>query len=318
MARPRRWITWLPVTVGVALNLVGMALVAARWAQTVGGEGGRPDDLASPVPEEALAFVSVQLLSAVLLVLAGRISHQEREVAILATGVVVTLAIFQWGGLLGNAGPDDLAVSMSFSLLIGLITGVAAALTVWSAIRVPSDHGPPVIDLSAARSGIGPWSDRTRVARLLAYGPALALIPLTATLLWALASAGHAPALLITLALVAMVALQLAARGVVLVDAGGVTARGLGVFTWVRIPLAALTGAHPVFDINPVGDFGGWGLRTGFDGTRALITDAGAGVRIEQRTGQAVVITVEHPGEAAAAINTLVWHRDSASGTEHP
>ena len=104
------------------------------------------------------------------------------------------------------------------------------------------------------------------------------------------------------LILVAMVALQVAARGSVLVDASGVDARGLGIFTWIRIPLPALSGAHPIFDINPVSDFGGYGLRTGFDGTRALITDAGAAyARAEVRA--AVVITVEHPSEAAAAIN---------------
>jgi hypothetical protein len=311
--RAPRWITWLPVNLCLLLNALGMVLVALQWAREIGGPLGRPNDLAAPVPEEAVAFVCVQLVSAVLLVLSGRVADQERELAVLTTGVVVMLAIFQWGGQLVGASVGS-AAGLSFALLIGVVAGIAAAVTVWSAIRLPSPREPQVLDVSSTPVRVSPWSDHTRIARLLAYGPAVALLPLTGVLLWTLASVGLAVALLVTLALVTMVVLQLAARVRVLVDAHGVTAHGFGVFTWIRIPTAALNRAHPVFDIDPIGDFGGWGLRTGFDGTRALITDAGAGVRIEQRSGEFVVITVEHPTEMAAAINTLVWHRDANLG----
>lgn len=311
------WITCLPVVICLVLNTAGMALARMQWAAAVGGNGDttRPNELAAAVPDEALVYALIQVLSAVMLVLAGWVSAQERELAVLTSGVVVMLAIFQWGGLLGRQGLDSAAVSTALALLIGVVVGVASALATWSAVRPPSQVAAPVVDLVGSGSG-GLWTDHTRVARTLTVAPLLAVLPLTAMLLWALASVGHGLALLVALALAVMVALQLALRVRVLVDRSGVIAQGLGVFPLLRIPLASIAWAQPISDINPIGDFGGWGLRGGYDGTRALVTDAGAGVKINQTSGQAVVITVEHPTEAAAVINGLVWGRNAASDSD--
>lgn len=311
--RAPRWVTLLPIVICVILNGVGILLARMQWAAARAGVDGpaRPDELAAAVPQEAVAFVGIQLVSAALLVLSGWVSAQEREVSVLATGVVVMLAIFQWGGLVTQRNQDDVAIDVALAMFIGLVVAVCSALAVLAAIRLPVR---PALDLGqAAFVVLPPWSGHTRVSTLVAILPALALVPLTVLVLWALAVIGPGVALLIALALVAMVLVQLALRVQVLVDQHGVTARWPGAFTWMRLPLASIEVAYPVSEIDPIGDFGGWGLRAGFDGSRGLVTAAGAGVRINQLSGQAVVITVEHPTEAAAAINGLVWRRDAAA-----
>ncbi len=75
-----------------------------------------------------------------------------------------------------------------------------------------------------------------------------------------------------------------------------------------RIPVAELTGARVLANIDPFGEYGGWGLRY-VPGTVAMVFRRGPGVEISRTDDRRVVITSSDPERLAATVNTLADRR---------
>lgn len=88
-----------------------------------------------------------------------------------------------------------------------------------------------------------------------------------------------------------------------------VTARGLQVRSLIgwpntRIALADIAQVE-VVDINPFGEFGGWGWRIGLDGRRGVVLRTGEGLQVTDLRGKVFVVTVDGAAEAAAVLEGL-------------
>ncbi len=296
---------------GPLLALVGGALTASRSGElpatvaTHWGPGGVADGFMSRTSAIVVAVALTALLPQLLTVVA-LVSHRTTRglFAGLATGTATLLAVVAFGTLLAQRGQPAPGgdVSPGPYVAVGLVAGLASGLLIARLGQAPRDPA----DGHASRPGDGPTLDVAPTARLAWTGRAGAAPALVAGVL-ALAAV---PVVLVVgagwvavpLALLAVLAVVTASAHVV-VDQRGlrVTAGGLA---WARVPLDEVATAEPG-SVSALGDFGGWGWRHGRDGRTAWVTRSGPALVVHRTDAPDVVVTVAHPEEAAAVLNTL-------------
>src|SRR5690606_10899317 len=93
-------------------------------------------------------------------------------------------------------------------------------------------------------------------------------------------------------------------RWTVLVDRPRLTARVALRYPRLRIPLDEIERAE-VVTVRPLGEFGGWGLRTGIDGRTGVVLRSGSAVQVHRTGDRVTVVTVDDAETAVAALNTL-------------
>lgn len=72
----------------------------------------------------------------------------------------------------------------------------------------------------------------------------------------------------------------------------------------VHVPLDDIASAA-VVQVNPMGQFGGWGLRWGPAGF-GVVLRTGEGIEVRRRSGKTLTVTVDDAATGAALLNTLV------------
>lgn len=72
-----------------------------------------------------------------------------------------------------------------------------------------------------------------------------------------------------------------------------------------RVRLAEITAAR-VREFNPLKDFGGWGIRRGWDGTTAYFFRGAAGVQLNLKNGKKILIGSDNPERLAAVVQALM------------
>lgn len=90
----------------------------------------------------------------------------------------------------------------------------------------------------------------------------------------------------------------------VTVDGRGLVARARLPRPRVVVPLAEVEHAE-VVQVNPLREFGGWGLRMGIDGRVGVIMRGGAALEVTRTGGRRVAVTVDDAATGAALLNTL-------------
>ncbi len=288
--------------------------IATHWS------GEEPDGFMSLTGNMTFTVVFVVCGTAFLL-LVGAAVRQVREMGALAAGMAAWISTLT--ALIVNAqrGLSD-AESAPFGgegLFISLAVGLAVGGLVWLVVRrrgqepvadQAPEPGAPVIE--------GADGQRLAWTRHVRFSRTLTGFVLAATILGALfaAATGYgtsdwwAGAFILLVDCVILIPLALN-WAVVTIDHRGVQARALGI-RWVNIPLETITSAERQERAVPLGEFGGWGLRSGFAGDRGLVTGEGEALRIH-RAGQCDwVITIDDAARAAAVVNTLVAQRRGA------
>ena len=96
------------------------------------------------------------------------------------------------------------------------------------------------------------------------------------------------------------------------VDQRGVEVRSIVGVPRFFIPLSKVESAS-VAEINPIGDFGGWGLRWGGGGRMGVVLHRGAALEVHRTDRRSLVVTIDRPEDAAAVVNGLVAQRLTAS-----
>ncbi len=213
--------------------------------------------------------------------------------SILATGVaqqglddptsVPVSAVLGWTGL---------------GLLVALAAAVGAALLVPKV--APSDVEPEGL---VAAMDLGPterasWS-RTVVVSPIAMGIISATIIATCVVL--LLAGGPPLVLLVPAVLFAVIFALLAWR--VRVDGSGLVARSVLGLPVIHVPLATVTGARAI-DVNPITDFGGWGLRFGNLGW-GIVMRRGSAIAVDRANRTPFVITVDDAETAASLLTAM-------------
>lgn len=298
---------WAAVTTAV-ITAVGVGIV---WAV----RGRLPEPVATHwgVDGQADGFsgLSTVLVGQVLLgfglpmvlLLLGVALKSVREMAILAVGLAVFGVTMVTGSVWSQRDlADAREATFGPEVLVALVLGTLAALVWWWGTRrrgpLPTADRPAVTTIGIAwtgelRRGGGSWLVGASVALVLVF----AAVSGYQKMWWMVA------VMLLLAAVVTFFASALCAT--VSIDGEGVRVRSLGFLRWASIPLATIEGAK-VVTVEGLGDYGGFGLRKGFDGSSALVTASGEALRIERAGLPAYVVTVADARAAAQTLNQLM------------
>ncbi len=90
------------------------------------------------------------------------------------------------------------------------------------------------------------------------------------------------------------------------VDSSGLTVRSTLGWPGTRIPAGEVLVASAT-QVNPLGDYGGWGWRVALDGSgrTGVVLSKGEALAVDRTGGRGFVVTVDGAAEAAALLNTM-------------
>ena len=234
----------------------------------------------------------------------------QRAVLAVAPFLAVLLATLFAGTLLMQRGLDDAALAPSvLPLLIGgTLGGLVAGVVGWFLLPASRAHDveaeTPTLALGDTERGV--WLRSTGPSGPV-FGLVVGTLALVATVGIVALLLSAPPAVAIGYASL-LVVVAAAVAGTLfwrlrVTENGFVARSALGVPRFT-VPIDEVASAA-VITVNPVRDFGGWGLRWGGAGRWGIVTRAGEAVEITRRNGRALVVTVGSAEKAAALLNTL-------------
>lgn len=297
-----------------------LGLGALAWALSVRGRLPEPlavhwgtsgPDRAGDLTEAllvplGLVLPPVAVLMSLVAMLVGHAALTRRVAAGVATGTagmvaavtVTTLAVQLDVPSWQQAG--DVGTGLAVSFLLGAALGVLAARL------SPGDAPQPAtgaVPADAPRLGLGTeeaavWTRTVRQAGLLPLGLLLAasvtlLAVLTRSVLPALALAALLAAPLLTLT-----------SWRITVDRSGIAVVSTLGRPRIHVPLEEVEEAT-AREVDPLREFGGWGLRTAVDGTVGVVLRRGGALEVRRTGGRRLVVTVDDAATACALLNEL-------------
>lgn len=305
------------VILGVALAVMLWALpdlpdpVAVHW-----GPAGTPDGFGSPV----LSFVLLPVVIVAWLAFAWFVVRRTSDAGptvnqklMVVVGVFLSsyLGTIIAGSFVIQRGAEDARDTGSILpvLLIGSIGGLVLAVLAWFLLPRAATPAPaPPADELPART-IGRDERVVWVRRIEPSAPGLAII-LAASAILLIATIGIALATQPLIALIPLVLLAIVGLGYALsfwtvtIDRRGIVARGGPGWPNLRIPLAEIEAAL-VVEVDPIIDFGGWGLRWA-PGRTGIILRRGTALEVRRRSGRNLVVSTPDAEVAAELLNGLV------------
>ncbi len=247
----------------------------------------------------------------------------RRAMAWTVTWVAVWLGGMQVGALLRLVDATDAMASGSINssttlaLLAGMLLGVpVAALAREHPHAIPATAPPPAGLPRLPADGDPTWrsaplTSRAVIVVLVATGlllviPGVVVGPFGEGAWLLLAVATLAPA-------------TVCARVHVDIDRDGLHVRGLGV-RFAHVPIAEVASADVVEHLDPLWEFGGWGLRVDMHGRTGIVSRAGPALRVVRGDDTELLITVDDAATAAATLHTLAdrHHRQPPGPSEEP
>lgn len=285
--------------------------VAVHW-----GPSGAPDRFGSPIPGLILIAVTAVGYSIFAFLVArsehGGVTLNQRAIlsigpflSTVVTGIVAGSTIMQVDVADPRTGPS---IGPVFAVSFGL--GLVAASAAWlllprtQPITPAPNPDPPVLTLGENERAI--WMQHIGPSRALGTAVAVVLV---------LAITGGAVALWVTAPLVALVIYLVVMISVgaisaaslywrITIDAAGVRAVSpLGVPRFT-IPLAEVESADAI-TIDPLRDFGGWGIRWAGRRRWGIVMRRGEALEVRREGDRSLVLTVPHAKDAAALLNSL-------------
>ncbi len=319
---PRTRMTLVGVVIPIAIGVIGLLLIALALPQLPDliavhwGVSGQPDGFGSVWTVIWIIPVVVFGYAAFCLPLARNrepgVTTIQRLVLATAPFLSTLITVIVTGSVLIQRGLDDardapsVVPLLGLGLVAGLAVGALSLLILPPATDEP-DHAAedrPMLDLAPTERAV--WLQRIAPPRWLATlllvmavvvigGGGLALwffAPLWAFVVFVF--------VMLVLALTASVSLFWRVR----VDASGFLAvAGPG---WPRyeVPLSEVA-SGAVVNVNPMRDFGGWGIRWGGKGRLGIILRAGSAIEVRRKDGRNLVVTVSQAEQGAALLNSL-------------
>jgi general stress protein CsbA len=317
----RRSLVW-GVIVPVAQLVVALAVmlwalpdlpnpVAVHW-----GPSGEPDGFGTP----ALSLVLLPVVGLGYLILptivlrrmseSGPTTNQRLLLAIgpFFIGFLGTLIA---GSLVMQRGLDDAVDGPSILPVLGVafLIGVAGAIAAWMFLPPAPEVAEPsdAADLPARRLTTDErvvWVGRVAPrSRVLGFGLVVGWILVVGAAV--LLAVVQPISLLILILPAALIVVGYACSyWTITVDRHGVLARG-GFGSWpvIRIPLAEIRSAR-VTTVDPIADFGGWGLRWAPKSV-GLIVRRGEALEVARLDGRTLVATLPGAAVPAELINAL-------------
>ncbi|MCU1406386.1 MAG: hypothetical protein JWQ43_2689 [Glaciihabitans sp.] len=225
--------------------------------------------------------------------------------------VAMTASIAMQRGLVDAAQAPGVGQALLAGVGVGLVLGFLAWLgTPESALRDPDEEVAPAV-LQLAPTERVAWTRTARPGVVMIVAIMVFIVVFGAIAVAAVSSPDGGDWW--TLAVVAAVIVVGVASFFwrVRIDARGLavtSALGLPRF---RLPLAEIESVRAV-DVNPLPEFGGWGIRFG-GGRLGVVVRAGEAIEVARASGKIFVVTVDDAATAAALLGGLIGRRAASS-----
>lgn len=328
LARARRAFRWfgilLPSILTIAAVVIQLAVlpqvpdpVAVHW-----GASGEPDGYAAPwtVPllTGALGGGMTLVLAAFALIGAreGEWGPTMRFLGALTPAVVgglVVIITWTFVAQVGSSSWSD-AGGVVEPLVWGGATGIVLGVVGWVSQPSVVVSGGSVGEAAPLRA-LGP-GERAVWVRTASLAPAGMIVLVgAAVILFTLAGfdfavAGGAWPILAAVAVVLTLVILATVLFRVRVDEGGLRVSAPLGLPRFHIPLDEIDEVK-VVSVNPMADFGGWGLRKALDGRTGVVLRRGEALEVHRAAASTFVVTVDDAATAAGLLQVL---RDRAAG----
>ena len=291
--------------------------IAVHWNS--GGEADGFGTVGLMAGIVAIVIVSFAVLST-LAVIHLRATAQGHAQPRFLVGTSVWFSVFLTVGIVGSVaiqrGLADAAAAPTVTPMLGVALAIATVLGVVAGVLTPrprvaereESSEPPRLDLAPEERAVFSRTIPPTPAALVFFAVG-ALLVIAAGVLVAVAAE---PVLFIAVAIPALV-LVLAFGSLnwrLRITGRGVDVRGLAGLPRFIVPLEEIAAAS-VVDVQPMGEFGGWGIRFGAGGRTGIILRSGEALEVTRHTGRSLVITVDDAVTAAGLINGLVQRSGS-------
>ncbi|MFT4294691.1 MAG: hypothetical protein QM582_04685 [Micropruina sp.] len=301
---------WVPLAVVVIAEAVVIAVGATgnpqlitRWAADSERTGPW---WTYPILIAAIGFPVIAVMG-FFMTRATRMAGANTWMPAIVMGITVFHAVGMGvGSVLLNASP----LAPALPLAGGALLGVAAALLTWWLLprEAPvADTVQPAEALPLRTGEVAAWTGRVDIpAWLVAIiaTAAAALIVLGVSLVLAVGPRFW-PVLVPPAFLLAV--LLVTAQFVATAGPGGFVVRSIVGWPRLRIPAADLARAG-IVAVEPMADFGGWGLRWAIGpagkGRWGILSRRGPALEVVRRDGRSIVVTVDDPATAAAVLES--------------
>jgi len=285
--------------------------IAIHWGQSDGPNGfGTVTELAFLVGLTVLFFAAIATLGCFTM----RAGSTQSYVPRLLVAVSVWLSVFLTGGIVGTvalqrglvdatSAPDP-TLPLLVSCLIALPIGAAAwFLTPRAATIAVEPTDAPVLDLGTDERVLWQRSVGPNAAFVVVL--VIAVLLLMGGVVLALLTGEPESVPLVVIPAIIVFATSTTLFWKVRVDAKAVTTRSSVGWPRFRYPLSEIVAARAV-QLEPLREFGGWGIRVGGGGRLGIVLRSGEALEVERGNGRVFVVTVDDASTAAALINGLV------------
>ena len=311
---------WAPVALVVASEAVIIGVGATGPAQLIVHWGAT--ERTGPwwtyvVLVAAIGFPVIALIG-FFIVRATRMAGMNTWMPAIVVGITVFHAVGMGvGSVVLNASP----LAPALPLGGGAVLAVLAAVVTWRLLPQEVGEGDRVTaaETIPVRAGeVAAWTGRAELpAWFIALIAAVASVLVAVGLLLLLTMGLRlwfvfvAPTLL-------LVTLVTMAHFVVTAGPGGFAVRSAVGWPRLSVPAPDIAKAGTT-TIDPLADFGGWGIRWVIGPNRkgrwGVITHRGAGLEVVRRDGRSIVVTIDDAGTAAAVLETYVRSRAASDLT---
>jgi hypothetical protein len=316
-------VPFVVVAIGVTLQLIVMpyvpATIAVHW-----NAAGEPDRFA-PAWTQPLATVLFGAGIPVLIALTSLpglrrgdrgVTYRFKGAVAAGTAALVTVA-FTWTFVMQAGAPSEVVAGPVWPAVLASIVAAAVAGTLAWFLQ-PADEWARPDTPAAAPLAIAPgervvWLRTAVMTRGVAIGIAVAVLAVVvgAFVAWL---TGAPEGLVWLLGGLGMLLLVLAATTVafhVRVDDAGLSVDSVLGVPRFRIRLADIASAAAV-EVDPMGEFGGWGLRLSVDRRFGVVLRQGSAIQVTRANGRRFVVTVDDAATGAALLQALIA-RDAAT-----
>jgi hypothetical protein len=303
---------WLPLAIVVASEAVILAVGATGSPRLIVHWATGPDRsgpwwtyavLVAAIGFPVIAFIGF------FIVRATRMAGMNAWMPATAIGITVFHSV---GMGVGSVVLNASRLAPALPLGGGAVLAVAAAYLTWRLLpcEAPPGTGVEAADRLPIRPGeVAGWTGKVDLPAWFASLIAAVAAALTVLGVLLLLTVGWKVWPIFVSPLALLLVLLVTGQFVVTAGPRGFVVRSALGWPRLSVPAASLAKAG-VVQIDPLSDFGGWGIRWVVGPSRkgrwGIVTHRGPGLEVVRRDGRSIVVTVDDAGTAAAVLETYV------------